>query len=285
MHVETLKSAAEASGGFVIGEGEFKVELLAIDNRGRVFRRHWKVNAKRTHEERHVALTVAPGSVAPLAGAFWTGEHAATRHGQVTLLLNAAPVNPFAPKLRAWDRAFLLGSLTSTLRQLHYDSVRLIAFNLDQQREIFHTDHFDGESMPALADAMQKMELGVVSYTTLRQTGGWVDLLRSLTREERTRQDASDAVIFLGPWTRRDADAAAFALDGSCPKKPLFFDIVYYRPVQRGREFADGIQRLTGKQDGVSYRIHSPGELGQALQKLNGELQRSSSPAETSLIR
>ncbi len=276
VRLDRVRSAAEVSEGFGIGEGTYQVELMAFDDRHREFRHHWKVRARRTHGEQTVQMTLKPGSVVALTDVPWTGEHRMPAHRRVTILLNASPLNPAGRKLRAWDRAFLLGSLSSVLRELPCNSVRLIAFNLDQQREIFHANHFNEASMGKLEASMQELELGVVSVDTLKQKDGWIELLHSIAHEESVREDASDAVIFLGPWSRLDADADRLSWNESSLQKLRFFNIVYYSPWERGREFTDGIQRLTSRQDGLSYKIHSPGELAQALQKLSFELQHSS---------
>ena len=56
-------------------------------------------------------------------------------------------------------------------------SVRLRAFNLDQQRELFHEDEFDDAGFVQLAGSLRTLELGAVSYRVLQQRQGGLELL------------------------------------------------------------------------------------------------------------
>ena len=117
---------------------------------------------------------------------------------RLTILLDAVPMNPRSLKLRAWDRAFLLDSISSVLREIPSESVRIVAFNLDQQEEISRDDNFDRSGLARLSHALRKVELGSISYHKLSQPQGWSEMLTRLSKDELEAEEPADAVIFLG---------------------------------------------------------------------------------------
>lgn len=268
-----VKSAVEISGVVLLGEGDYLADMILADDKNRVCTRHWKIHVERTHAERDVDVVVAPHTVAPLSTIWLSELPDVASHARLTLLVNAAPINPDERRLRAWDRALLLGSISSILRGLPHVSVRLIAFNLEQQCEVFHDDEFRIGRMTDLSTALQKLELGVIALKKLQQANGGADLLASLSQSESMSNRHSDAVIFVGPWTRVDTrfPKRRFQTEGY---RPRFYDLVYYSQALRGREFPDAIQRLTTEQDGTVFRLHSPGELGSALRKMSAQLNQ-----------
>jgi hypothetical protein len=267
--IKKLNSYFESSGVFTLGEGRYSAEFAAVDNHGRVFQDRWQIHIARSRGERAVTVAVKPLSVEPIAFRSWDGELGSGGTGtRLTIFLDATPINPNSTKLRIWDRALLLDSLASLLRHLPCDAVRLVAFNLDQQREIFRQDPFDRTGFVQLAQALRDLELGTVSYKVVGQENGWMGFLANLSNEEVTRKDPSDAVVFLGPTTHlRDKMPAEF-LKPAQDKKPAFFYLRYSPIFERGREFPDAIQRLTAARNGTVLIIHSPGELAEAIQRM-----------------
>jgi len=187
-----------------VGEGRYQVEVLAVDDQRRTWRKEWEI-----HVVRHRAVVASPtilraNTVAPADFVPWDGRLKAAGDGvRVTVLLDVAPINPREATLRAWDRRLLLDPLSSLLRAVPCKSVRLVAFNLDQDREIYRNRQFrGGEEFDALEEAMQELELGTVSYHVLQQQQGWVQMLWNLPNTELRADDPADAVVILGPATR-----------------------------------------------------------------------------------
>jgi hypothetical protein len=190
----------------------------------------------------------------------------------LTILLDAAPVDPHSLKLRAWDRAFLLDSVASVLREVRADTVRVISFNLDQQEEIVRQDDFDRSGLARLAHALRKLELGSISYRKLGQPQGWSELLTRLWRDEVEAKQPSDAVIFLGPTTRVSAKIPKDALILPKEKRPRFYYLEYFPAWRRGSELPDAIHHFTAQCDGTVLKIHSPGEFAGAIDRLRADL-------------
>ena len=267
-----VKALLDMSGGFALGEGEYSVEVMAVDRFNRSCHKRWRVRAERSRGQRNLTVALEAGTVLPVWSSPWEGKLRQKGTGlRITVLLHAAPMSPRAAKLRAWDRAFLLESLTSLLRQIPCESVRLVAFNLDQQREVYREDQFDGRAFGELAHTLRNLEVGTVDYKALDRGPAGNTMLASLVNEQLVESESSDAVIFLGPTLRVSRKTPSEVLKTVRPAKPRFYYFEYF-PWQGG-DFADSIEHLTGALHGTTFRIHSPGEFGKGMQKLLRELK------------
>ncbi len=284
INLKKLGNNFEISGGFVLGEGQYKVDVVLTDHRNRVCHVHWTVKTRRNRHEKNAPLAVAPNTAAAYPVYSWEGKSSDVGHSgsRLTILLDAAPMNPYSNKLRAWDRAFLLGALTTLLRQTPAESVRLIAFNLDQQREIFRQDDFDRAGFAKLSDALSRLELGTVSYKVLEQKTGWAELLARLVNEQNTQPTSSDTVVFLGPAGRISGKLPETMLLPCGPGSPQFFYLEYFPMWRLGREFPDAIHSAVRACNGKVLKIHSPGEFAEAIRKMNEHLAASHAPGGSS---
>jgi hypothetical protein len=187
----------------------------------------------------------------------------------VTVLLAAASVSQFSATLRSGDRDFLLGALRSTLRQLPIASVRLVAFNLDQQRELIREDNLDPSGLERLRQALASFDLGTISYQMLQHETGWIDFLNRLIHDEAERTPHSDALIFLGPAQRYrpPLDPEKFSMT-SLPE-PCFY--LKYSP-HAGFDYPDAIERAVHDFHPGIFRLHSPMDLAVALNKIASAL-------------
>ncbi|HXJ95375.1 MAG TPA: hypothetical protein VMT20_21240 [Terriglobia bacterium] len=268
-----LSTNIEFSGAFTVGEGRYRVEVLAVDDQRRTCRKEWEINVVR-----HRAVAASPAvltadTVAPADFAPWDGRLQTAAEGvRLTVLLDVAPVNPRETALRAWDRLMLLDSLSSLLRAMPCKSVRLVAFNLDQDREIYRNSQFrGGEEFDSLKEAMQELELGTVSYNVLQQQQGWVQMLWRIANVELRADDPSDAVIILGPTTRTHIKIEKAKLPVRETSNPQFFYFEYSNLF--GNPFPDSMGDLAKSLGGRAFIFHSPQELAQDIQKVLTKLK------------
>ncbi len=263
---------AEFSGVFAAGEGEYRVDLAVIDNQERVFRKNWTVKIAVHGKERATPFSIKPDTAVSTALPPWHGhEESAGRDLRVSVLLDATPIYPFALKLRAWDRAFLLSSLASLVRQVNAGSTQVVAFNLDQQRVIFRDDDFHRNSFRKLVESLQSLELGTVSYKNLQRQAGWLEVLLNLLSEEETALRSPDAVIFLGP-TNRIMQKIPREYLGNCQNLGSRIFYLEYFPYV-GAEFPDAIHQLTNTCHGNVYKIHTAADFAEALEKVQRKIQ------------
>ena len=263
---------AEFSGVFAAGEGEYSVDLAVVDNRERIFRKDWTVKIVPHGKESKTPFTIKPYTAASTALPPWRGRpESKGRDLRVSVLLDAAPIFPLALKLRAWDRAFLLSSLASLVRQVNAGSTRVIAFNLDQQRVVFRDEDFRHSSFRKLVESLQSLELGTVSYKNLQRQAGWLEVLIKLINEEGNAPHSPDAVIFLGPTNRIMEKIPREYLGGCQNLGSRIFYFEYFPYV--GAEFPDAIHQLTNTCHGNVYKIHTAADFAEAIDKVQRRIQ------------
>jgi hypothetical protein len=282
-----LKQDFQMSGGFAAGEGKYRVEVLVMDQQtGHTSRKNWLAQVGHAGGKQGVQVAVSPGSVIPMGVRPWPITLDKSGRGlRLTVLLDAAPLNPSTPSLRAWDRAFLLGSLSTLLKQIPCDSVRLRAFNLEQQRELFQRDEFDDAGFLQLAESLRTLELGTVSYRVLQQRQGWLELLLNYAIQELTAHDPADAVVILGPRTRYSADIPRSELKERETPNPRFFYFEYFPGALRFSQPPDVLSSLTKRLDGTVCAIYSPGDLAHCAQKMLTRVQPHQEPSPPSRWR
>jgi hypothetical protein len=268
-NLKQLRAEVDMSGGFAVGEGQYQVEVLVTDNRNRFCRKRWTIKAQRKHSQSDIPVVLEPNTVSHIWPDPWDGKLVDKGRGyRVTILLHATPMNPRESKLRVWDRAFLMQSLRSILQILPCESVRVVAFNLDQQRELYRKEHFDTQAFRDLAHTLRTTELGTVSYKALQRGPQGVTFLSDLAKQELASSGNSDLVIFLGPTVRADQKVSISFAHG--PQSPRFFYFEYFPFV--GPTFPDSIQHLTSALQGTTYQVHSPGDFSKAMQKMLEQL-------------
>jgi len=275
------RAELQLAGGYFVGEGKYGFDLMMLDSEGRVCRKHWQAEAKRSGGNREIPLQIAPGTVAPFSFAAWKAmfdqdRKSASHPQRLTILFHVAPLFRRNMNLRNYDQEMLLGSLASLLEQIPSSEVKLVAFNLDQQKELFRQENFDGSGWDRLLEAMDKLQLGTVSYETLAHRAGHVDLLNKLVDEELAGPSRSKAVIFLGPTARQSDKLQAAPHRVADTSQPLFFYFEYKPYWFRGIDFPDVVYHLTRALSGQAFRIHSPNEFASAIKAVRESLDEKS---------
>ena len=195
-------------------------------------RKDWKVEVHRGRSEGKVKLGMPPDTV-------WDIALRGARNGpptvaddappvRLTIMLHAAPTFPRRTRLRQNDILTLLASVTSVLEHVPVTSARLVAFNLDLQKEIYRKDNFVLRDLPAMADAMNKIELGLVDVKVLANKRGHIETIADLVNQEIKSETPPDVVLFLGPLSRYFDKVPQEALEkpeGASPRF-LFFQLV-----------------------------------------------------------
>jgi hypothetical protein len=269
--VPQTKAEVEVGGGYLLGEGSYQVRWMMLDERGRVCRKDWRIEAKLTRGERRAKVAMRPNSVAAfslLGSTQETRAHDDSAPFSVTIMLHAAPMFPRRTHLRVSDRMLLVGSLAALLERLPARSVRLVVFNLDQQKELYRQDDFSVAAIDQVAQAMNDLELSSVDFKVLQKPKGHIDLLADLVNRELAADKPSDAVVFLGPSTRYEDKLPRSALErlASIPK----FFYFQYRPFLRRMAPAatDTINSTVSGLKGKTMIIHNPGEFAKAIDQL-----------------
>jgi hypothetical protein len=254
----------DVSGGFATGEGRYVVELLLYDDRGRVRYKRWTVAA--ISDNKLMTPLLAPSTVAPLVANRWDGRLDPDGF-RLTVLLDATAVRAMASDLRE-ERFLLLQLLASLLRQVPCESVMVVAFNLDQQREIFREEHFDGPGFVRLSTVLQNLQLSIVPYKAL-QSGNAARFLADLAEEQNSAQQSPDAVIFIGSNTHVTEKRLETAQESPEVGTSHFY---YFEYFGFRTPFPDTIDYLTRDLHGTVFRINSVRDFGTDVEKLRAQL-------------
>jgi len=188
---------------------------------------------------------------------------------RLTVLLHAAPVSSRRTTMRASDKMMLLGTLSSLLERVPTKSLRLVVFNLEQQKEIFRRDVFTADSLDQVTQSLNELELGSVDYAVLKNRRGHIDLLADLMNQELDAEEPSDEVVFLGPRTRFSDKVPQTAVEKPRGAGPRFF-YLQLRPFygSLGGDFPDSIHFAVARVSGKTLVIHTPGEFSSAIDQI-----------------
>jgi len=204
---------------------------------------------------------------------------------RLTILLHAAPASPRRTHLRQNDILTLLASVSSVIERVPTTSVRLVAFNLDQQKELFRKDGFGLTDLPAVGEAMTRMELNLVDAKVLQNRRGHVETIAGLVNAELTDPSPADAVVFLGPTSRFSDKVPAEVLErAQGGPQFLFFQLAPWFRGGRGlvgggrggmmplgppeSALPDSIRHAVSRLGGKTMTIRTPGELAKAIDRL-----------------
>jgi hypothetical protein len=267
------KTNAESSvgGGYLLGVGVYDVRWIMLDDSGRVCRKSWRVDVHPSRADRQVKVAMPPGTVWELGlrGSRTlpreTGDAPALR---LTILLHAAPLSPRRTHLRPNDMVTLMSTVSSLLERVPARSVRLVLFNLDQQKELYRKEDFLLRDMAQFSQAMTNIELGLVDFQVLQNKRGHVDLLTDLLNREISAQPPGDVVLFLGPEARYFDRVPQESLEKPAGRAPQFY---YFQIVPFLRQTAappDTIKSAMSRLGGKTMQIHTPGEFAKAIERL-----------------
>jgi len=278
---ERTRTVAEIGGGFLVGEGRYDVQWVMADDAGRVCRKKWSFNAHLHRSERAVRVAMAPHTI---SGFSWFNRREAARSQddarplRLTVLLHATPVSLRRTTLRASDSVLLVSLLSSLLERLPARAVRLVVFNLDQQKELFREDVFTPRGLDQVMQSINDVQFGVVDYHVLQNRRGHIDLLTDMVNRELQAKEPSNVVLFLGPAARYGEHLPPEALETASGPAPQFY-YLQYRPFFRtSSNFPDIIALALRKLRGRTVTIHTPGEFAKAIQQVERRAGPATSP-------
>lgn len=279
--VPATRVSIEFAGGYELGEGRYRARWVMRDERQRACRKQWSINVRPHFAERHIKVDMPPNSVSEFTWERVLKPGRATADAaprNLTILLDVAPVSPRraqrAPGLRASDRLVLIALASAVLERVPARDVRLVAFNLYQQKEIFRRDSLAPGDLEQLQEALNAVELATVDYHILRNPRGYQDLLASLVNRELRDASSSTTVLFLGPAAPYADNVPAGKLASQAPDKrdgavPRFY-YFQFRPFPRVpvAYFPDVIDLLVARLKGKSFVIRTPADFEKAIQRL-----------------
>jgi hypothetical protein len=250
------------NGGFAIGPGQYVAEVVLTDEHDHTSRSRKALTSGENKAMKNLPAALPPGAVAPLLDASWNGALASPGL-RLTILLNAYG-QAGRSRLDTWDRTYLLQSLASLLNQIPCHSVKLVAFNLDRQQEIFSQDVFDADGFLRLGKILEQTDLASIPYRALIR-GTWAQYLVDLEQKEAAPENSADTIIFLGAWGSHEWDKVPKEMVRKLESSNAHIFYFEYFPAVGGAP--DAVQRLTRDLHGAVFAISSPETLAQAIKQ------------------
>lgn len=277
-NVPETKVEMEVGGGYLLGEGRYKVAWELYDDKGRVCRKQWGIEAKREFRDRKVKMAI-PGNTVSAFSRLSSEQSGHNTDGapsfRLTILMHAAPIEPQRNMLRARDSVMLLGMLSSLLDRLPVRQVRLVAFNLEQQKEMFRQDNFEADAIEEVAQAISNLQLSVVDYHVLQNHKKHVELLADLVNRELAAPSSPDVVLFLGPLAKQVDRFPEQLLERPVGEVPHFF-YLQYRPFLRLQPaLPDMIQSVVARLKGETVVVTGPADFEKGIEEIEQAEARS----------
>jgi hypothetical protein len=269
--IPKTKSELQFGGGYLLGEGGYDVRWMLLDDTGRACRKTWHVDVHRSHAEGKVKVAMPRETVWELSlrgsrRLAPTADDAAPL--RMTIFLHTAPLFPRRTRMRPNDMMTLMSTVASLLERVPVRSVRLVLFNLEQQKELYRKENFLLRDMAQVSEAMTHIELGMVDYQTLQNRRGHVDLIADLVNREIAAEPRSDVVLFLGPGARHFESMPHSSLEKPEGRAPQFYYFEIAPFFRQTSQPVDTIKSTVARLGGKTMLIHTPGEFAKAIERL-----------------
>ena len=232
---------------FALPPGSYRVSSLARDDAARVCSGAWSVTI-------HSEPAPRPAPVERL-----------------TVFLDAAPQDPRALKLSQSDVARLTDSLAALLERLPARSVRVVAFNLESEAELFRSNRFQAEKIEEVAQVLNDAQFTTVDYRNLQNHKGPARYVADLIHREWQEPGPSRAAIFLGWLGRSREPVPSGPLDPAGAGRPKFFYIQYRPPP--GQHPSRKIEPVFRDQDS-SLGVEAPVPPGETIDTIDSAMRR-----------
>lgn len=262
------RGIADFGGIYLVGEGRYRVDWKLVDDSGRVCRKNWTVEARRSGNERLIEPAMPPGAIAEIS---LRGARRATPVAsdappfRLTVLFHVAALSPRRNRLGGRDRLALTGALSALLERLPASSIRLVAFSLDHQKEMFRQDNFSLRAMGQLARAINETDLGTVDFKVLANRRGHIDMMAKLLNAEINDPNPSDVVVVFGPPSQFYDQVPKEAVDRPANGSPRFFFLRYRATWRVEPTISDTIGMAVSKVRGKTLYLWTPGDFAKAI--------------------
>ena len=263
---EGASGHADLRGSFLLGEGSYTVEWLVRDRVDRYCSARWQVLAERRLKDRPVAMRLASGAVEADPADPFAPEPPVSRDARelphALLLLHVASQRAGAAGLSAAESGAITAMLRNAARDPRIGRFTLIAFNLDQGREILREAGVLQIDLPRLGEAIRKMNLGTVELQRLTEKNREANFLGQLLSDEIEAVSPS-MVVLIGAKTKVES----VTLDRSLrprenPQPPIVY--LSYTTDPNANPFRDVAGAVVKAWKGSEYTISRPRDLAAA---------------------
>lgn len=286
---EEAKGDALLQGGFDVGLGKYKVDLLVRDRSERICSLSWDIEAKLPSKDAQIELTMGEGAVQPVESAQFREEPPATRTSDqdllnLKILVNFAPQKALASSLRPVDTAALVSLLRTLSRDPRVGRFSLVAFNLHEQRILFRQESADRIDFPGLGKSLESLNLGTVDLKRLTNKNGGTEFLADLMTKEFANTEHADAVVFAGPKAMLEANIPSDQLKRLGEfEVPVFYMNYILNPY--ANPWRDSIGQAVKFLKGVEFTISRPRDLWFAVTDMVARLVKTRNAKQVASVK
>ncbi|MBL0156029.1 MAG: hypothetical protein IPP47_02785 [Bryobacterales bacterium] len=248
-------------GGFLLGRGDYQVELVLMDSRGQRCTKSWSIG----NGIKEPGVLTKPNTVEPNDTESWPG-FAPDGAGRVTIFIHAAPVWPRRniAKLSSWDRRTLMSSLNSLLRNTRYASACVVVFDLERRRILFRDPEFGRMSLRRLARQLADVDLSTIPMATIQAGPSPDAFVQEMLRTEVKETARSDSFVFLGTTWRAGPKLQPLPADlRESMAKTWFFAFRYPAVTEE-----DTVSSLVKQVRGKTFSLYRPPDLAAAIRNM-----------------
>ena len=267
---QTVKGTVEMSGSFAVGEGSYRATWHLTERFGRYCSVAWNVEAKRGRRDRDVPLALEPGEIRPARSYLFRQEEPVDRSlagGDLNLkvFLNLDTGSRRRATVRPWLIAPMVAVMRNLFRRPEFGEFALVAYSQEDQKVLYRSDYAEDFNFQAMGSAVRRLAPATVDFRDLARDSE-TNFIEKLLSDELRNDDRTDAIVFIGYEHREGKKIPkdrVMKLDP--PRAPVFYFNFAWHPWNT--TLGNAVKTWGGSQ----FRIRSPRELLQAVEKVVGD--------------
>jgi hypothetical protein len=272
---EDASGETTLGGVFDLGEGKFHVDWLMRDRQNHMCAFFWDSTAELPSRDKDIELAIGANVVEATRTEQFTEDPPVQRESgrllNVKVMVNFAPQNQNSSAMRPIDTLALVTVMRRITREPRFGKFSLVAFNIQEQRELYRQSSSDRIDFPALGRSIKDIEPGVLDLKLLANKRGEVEFLTELIKKEMASSDRPDALIFAGPkYMVAEGAPEAELKAADAVDYPIFY--LNYNLSPQTVPWRDSIGRAIRVFGGREYALNRPRDLWFAVTEMVGRI-------------
>ncbi len=276
-------------GKFKLGAGRYRVDWLMRDQGEKVCSAHWEIECSVPGLIEQQAGTRQPFTVGPNELELFLEEPPVQREQgdeplHVKLLVNFTPTDSSEVSLRPYDLQNIISIVRAVSREPRIASFSFVGFNMQEERIIFEQENVRRIDFPALGDAVESIDGGMIDFAQLQDEESSSRFLTGLFAKHLGQQEPQpDAVMIIGPKLMLEKKISRTMLaENPQIHAPVFYLVYNTDPyVHPWRDAISGVLRIYR---GLEYTISLPKDFGRAMKDMMGRVTGPRQSSRNALV-
>ena len=280
---------AAIPGRFKLGAGRYRVDWLMRDQSEKVCSAHWEIECSLPGVIEEQAGTRQPFTVGPNEVELFLEEPPVQREKSdkllyVKVLVNFTPTDSSEVNLRPYDLQNIISIVRAISREPRIGSFSFVGFNMQEERIIFEQQNVRRIDFPALGDAVESIDGGMIDFAQLRDEESGSRFLTELFAKHLGPQEpAPDAVMIVGPKLMLEKKISRRMLaENPQIRAPVFYLIYNTDPYVH--PWRDAISSVLKLYRGLEYTISLPKDFGRAMKDMMGRVTGRTQTAQKAFL-